>query len=528
MSAGINEALAYINSTSPSRSAKPDLAAIAGRSPSAFSRSFRRHTGMALVQYVNRLRINLACQLLMSEAAVDHRDLLRLRLQQHLQFQPPVPGAEGHVAFALPGVAAQNRGPRSPPERGRDEGARPGALGEAPTGDPPAKDQPSSGGNMNGRIFGLTAATALAAVISASAAMAASGTVAFLMPDQASTRYEQHDYPGLRRRDERSSAPTARCSTRTPTPTRRSSSSSSTRSSRRAPRSIVLDPVDSTAAASLVKLAQSQGVKVIAYDRPIPTAPADFYVSFDNEGDRQGDRRVAGRASEGDEGRRERRRRAADQRLADRRGRRPDQEGHPRGPRQQRLPDPGRVRHAGMGAAEGAAVGERPDHALRSRRSSVSSPPTTAPAAAPIAAFKAAGVDPVPPVTGNDATIAALQLIIAGDQYNTISKPSEIVAAAAAKVAVQLLSGETPKAEMTLYDTPSQLFTPAVVTPENLKAEIIDKNIAQGRRRSAPVATPKAARSSASATDRSTAYRPAVSAAGRTILDSSEKACEHD
>ncbi|TIL97094.1 MAG: ABC transporter substrate-binding protein, partial [Mesorhizobium sp.] len=44
-----------------------------------------------------------------------------------------------------------------------------------------------------------------------------------------------------------------------------------------------------------------------------------------------------------------------------------------------------------------------------------------------IAAFKAAGVDPVPPVTGNDATIAALQLIIAGDQYNTISKPSEIV-----------------------------------------------------------------------------------------------------
>ena len=45
-----------------------------------------------------------------------------------------------------------------------------------------------------------------------------------------------------------------------------------------------------------------------------------------------------------------------------------------------------------------------------------------------IAAFKAAGVNPVPPVTGNDATIAALQLIIAGDQYNTISKPSEIVA----------------------------------------------------------------------------------------------------
>ncbi len=82
-----------------------------------------------------------------------------------------------------------------------------------------------------------------------------------------------------------------------------------------------------------------------------------------------------------------------------------------------------------------------------------------------IAAFKAAGVQPLPPVTGNDATIAALQLIIAGDQYNTISKPSEIVAAAAAKVAVDFYSGaKKPQASTTLYNTPSQLFTPEVVT----------------------------------------------------------------
>ena len=94
-----------------------------------------------------------------------------------------------------------------------------------------------------------------------------------------------------------------------------------------------------------------------------------------------------------------------------------------------------------------------------------------------IAAFKAAGVDPVPPVTGNDATIAALQLIISGDQYNTISKPSEIVAAAAANVAVTFLKGETPEPKTSLYDTPSELFVPAVVTAENIKAEIFDKGI---------------------------------------------------
>ena len=89
-----------------------------------------------------------------------------------------------------------------------------------------------------------------------------------------------------------------------------------------------------------------------------------------------------------------------------------------------------------------------------------------------IAAFKAAGVNPVPPVTGNDATIAGLQLIIAGDQYNTISKPSEIVAAAAATVATKLLDGGKPDAPTTLFGTPTQLFTPTIVTAANIKAEI--------------------------------------------------------
>ena len=68
MSAGINAALAWINDHLTEPFTEGDLAAIAGRSPSAFSRGFRKHTGMALVQYVNRLRVNLACQHLMNEA----------------------------------------------------------------------------------------------------------------------------------------------------------------------------------------------------------------------------------------------------------------------------------------------------------------------------------------------------------------------------------------------------------------------------------------------------------------------------
>ena len=67
MSAGINRALAYINDHLTEPFTEADLAAIAGRSTGAFSRGFRRHTGMTLVDYVNRLRVNLACQLLMRE-----------------------------------------------------------------------------------------------------------------------------------------------------------------------------------------------------------------------------------------------------------------------------------------------------------------------------------------------------------------------------------------------------------------------------------------------------------------------------
>ncbi len=75
MSAGINAALAYINENLTEGFGEADLAAIAGLTPAAFSRSFRRHTGLGLVQYVNRLRTNLACQLLMGEARLRITDV---------------------------------------------------------------------------------------------------------------------------------------------------------------------------------------------------------------------------------------------------------------------------------------------------------------------------------------------------------------------------------------------------------------------------------------------------------------------
>jgi D-xylose transport system substrate-binding protein len=108
-------------------------------------------------------------------------------------------------------------------------------------------------------------------------------TVAFLMPDQASTRYEQHDFPGFKAEMEKL-CPKCTAVYQNANADVALQQQQFNSVIAQGAKVIVLDPVDSAAAAGLVQLAQSQGIKVIAYDRPIPDKPADYYVSFDNEG----------------------------------------------------------------------------------------------------------------------------------------------------------------------------------------------------------------------------------------------------
>ena len=86
-------------------------------------------------------------------------------------------------------------------------------------------------------------------------------------------------------------------------------------------------------------------------------------------------------------------------------------------------------------------------------------------------------MNPVPPVTGNDAELAAIQRIVNGDQYNTINKPIKIVASAAADAAYALLQGKQPKTTATVFGSPSALYTPFVVTRENVKKQMIDSGL---------------------------------------------------
>ncbi len=303
--------------------------------------------------------------------------------------------------------------------------------------------------------------------------------IAFLMPDQASTRYEQHDAPGFK------DALSKLCSSCSVLYNNATADAAKQQQQFNAAitqgvKAIVLDPVDSTAAASLVSQAASKGIKVIAYDRPIPQAKVDFYVSFDNE--------AIGKSIA--------------QSLVD----------HLKttntDPSKGLLEVNGSPTDAAAGlikkgiheGLEGSAYKtlaeyDTPEWEPTKAQSWVAGQISRFPgqiagvvaandgtAGGTIAALKAANVTPTPPVTGNDATIAGLQLIIIGDQYNTISKPSEIVAGAAAQVAVDLLQGKTPQATgggqiTTVFDAPTMLFVPKVITKDNLKKEIIDTNI---------------------------------------------------
>ncbi|MBV0892626.1 sugar ABC transporter substrate-binding protein [Paracoccus sp. Z118] len=327
---------------------------------------------------------------------------------------------------------------------------------------------------MTSKLSLAAASVVAAALLGGAASAQEAATVAFLMPDQASTRYEEHDYPGFQQ------AMSELCPDCTVIYQNANADVSLQQQQfnsviAQGAKIVVLDPVDSAAASGLVQMAKSQDVKVIAYDRPIPDTPADYYVSFDNKGIGQ----------------------AIAQSLVDHL----KAEGVPAGAGVLQINGSptdaaaGLIRDGIDVALDGSeyetlAEYDTPDWAPpRAQeftagqinrfgadiKGIVAANDGTAGGA--IAALKAAGVDPLPPVTGNDATIAALQLIIAGDQYNTISKPSEIVARAAAEVAVAFLKGETPEPKTTLYDTPSELFVPAVVTRENIKAEIFDKGI---------------------------------------------------
>ncbi|MFI8523803.1 substrate-binding domain-containing protein [Promicromonospora sukumoe] len=94
-----------------------------------------------------------------------------------------------------------------------------------------------------------------------------------------------------------------------------------------------------------------------------------------------------------------------------------------------------------------------------------------------IAAAKAAGLDPVPVTTGQDGELAAVQRIVAGDQYMTVYKATDQQAQTAAELAVRVLRGEEPRTTAVIQGVPTVLLAPRAVGVDDVQHVIVDGHV---------------------------------------------------
>jgi len=242
---------------------------------------------------------------------------------------------------------------------------------------------------------------------------------------------------------------------------------------------LVVDPMDSKSAAAIAEKAQAQNVPVLSYDRLIENGEVDAYVSFDNE-------KVGELQSET---------------LA----KKLKEDGSASGPVIMINGDPAdpnaalfkKGAHNGFEAA-GVKVAKEYDtpewsaeNAQREAQQAITALGNDGFAGiyaanddtggGAIAALKGAGINPEErPVTGQDATVAGLQRILAGQQYMTVYKEIEPEATISAEIAVALAEGEgvpqdkvTEEVDNGAGKVPSVLLNPIAVTKDNVKSTVI-------------------------------------------------------
>ena len=190
-----------------------------------------------------------------------------------------------------------------------------------------------------------------------------------------------------------------------------------------------------------VKKAKDAGIPVVAYDR-LAEGPIDAYTSFDNEevGQVQGKALLEALGAKAKAGK------IVMMNGADHRPeRRAVQEGRARRPRRQGEHRQG-VRHQGVEAGERQRQHGR-RRSPRSARSKIVGvySANDGMAGGIITALKAAGISPLPPVTGQDAELAGVQRIVAGEQFMSVYKPYAPEADAAAEMAVALAQGKNAR-----------------------------------------------------------------------------------
>jgi D-xylose transport system substrate-binding protein len=240
---------------------------------------------------------------------------------------------------------------------------------------------------------------------------------------------------------------------------------------------MILDAVDGKAAEGIVRKANEQKVPVIAYDR-LASGPVEYYVSFNNEevGKAQGQGLLDALKAKGDP-------KAggvvmihgdpADPNAADfKKGAKSVLDGQVNVIAEYDTPTwaPERAQSEMEQAITAAAGKKTKIIGVYSANDGM--------AGGIISALKAANITPLPPVTGQDAELAAIQRILVGDQAMTVYKAIKPEAEAAAEMAVAAGQGKTyDKATETknngTKDVKSLLLKPVVVTKANVKDTVV-------------------------------------------------------
>ncbi|MFC4869027.1 MULTISPECIES: sugar ABC transporter substrate-binding protein [Streptomonospora] len=202
---------------------------------------------------------------------------------------------------------------------------------------------------------------------------------------------------------------------------------------------LVLDAVDAESASGIVKNAKSQGVPVVAYDR-LAQGGVDYYVSFDNRrvGEVQGQSLLQALDEEGA---------GEDAKIV-------MINGSPTDPNAALFKKGAHDVLDGQVeiAAEYDTPEWNPDEAQTEMEQAITSVgadeidgvyvANDGMAAGVVAALKSAGVDDLPPITGQDAEIAGIQRLVSGEQYMTVYKAIRPEARIAAEMAVAAATGE--------------------------------------------------------------------------------------
>ena len=304
------------------------------------------------------------------------------------------------------------------------------------------------------------------------------GTIALLLPETKTARYETQDKP-LFEAKVKALCPNCKILYQNADQDAAKQQQQAEAALTQGAKVLVLDAVDAASAGAIVNRAKQSKVPVISYDRLVTNAPVDYYISFDNV-------KVGQLQAQ-----------ALTSKLKT--------DGKPTGPitMVNGAPTDNNAKLFKQGATgvfnkSGVKIAKSydtpdwsPDKAQTEMQQAITAlgnngfngayAANDGTAGGVIAAMKSAGINPSSrPTTGQDAELPAIQRILAGTQYMTVYKAIKPEAESAAQMAVDLVNGGKPaastvkdKVDNGTLQVPSQLLQPVAVTKANVNDTIV-------------------------------------------------------